>query len=336
MEYVRLGWSGLKVSKICMGTMSFGDPTLQQYGGGGWISGKEDAFKVMNRAWDLGINFYDTANVYSMGKAEEIVGEFMQGRREDAVIATKVYFPTGERPNDSGLSRKHVFRQINESLRRLRTDYVDLYQIHRWDYGTEIDEVLSALTDLVRQGKTRYVGASSMWAWQLATAYYMSEFKGYEKFVSMQNLYNLLYREEEREMVPFCKKNNIAIIPYSPNAVGVLSGRYMRGGRLAVEPGENERLQASSGFYAYNYYIEPPENAEIVRRVMETAKKLGVTPTQVALAWLFKKGVTAPIIATTKVEHLEDAVGALNVNLSDDNIKYLEEPYKPKAIIHIK
>lgn len=336
MEYVRLGWSGLKVSKICLGAMSFGDPALQPFGGGGWVSGKEEAFKVLNRAWDLGINFYDTANVYSRGMSEEILGEFLQGRREDAVVATKVFFPMGDKPNDSGLSRKHILRQIEGSLSRLKTGYVDLYQIHRWDYSTGIDETLSTLTGLVRQGKARYIGASSMWTWQFATALFTSEMKRYEKFVSMQNLYNLLYREEEREMIPFCKVHDIALIPYSPNAAGVLTGRYLKEGRLVVGPKDSERLQPDTGFYAYRAYIEPPENAEIVKRVVETAENKGVTPTQVALAWLFHKGVTAPIIGTTKVEHLEEAVGALSVKLTDDEVKYLEEPYRPKPVLHIR
>jgi len=221
-------------------------------------------------------------------------------------------------------------------LSRLKTGYVDLYQMHRWDYSTGIDETLSTLTSLVHQGKVRYMGASSMWTWQFATACFTSEMKGYEKFVSMQNLYNLLYREEERETIPFCKTFNIALIPYSPNAVGVLSGRYLKEGRLVGGPNDSERLQPGTGFYAYRAYIEPPENAEIVKRVVETAKNKGVTPTQVALAWLFEKGVTAPIVGTTKVEHLEEAVDALSVKLTDDEIKYLEEPYRPKPVLHIR
>ncbi|MEM2529191.1 MAG: aldo/keto reductase, partial [Ignisphaera sp.] len=269
MEYVRLGWSGLKVSRICLGTMSFGDPRLQPYGGGGWIVGKEEAFKVLNRAWDLGINFFDTANVYSMGKSEEILGEFLQGRRDDAVVATKVYFPMSDKPNDRGLSRKHVMKQINDSLRRLRTDYVDLYQIHRWDDETPIEETLSTLTDLVHHGKVRYIGASSMWTWQFAKAFFIAEAKGYEKFVSTQTPYNLLYREEEREMIPFCMAHNIAYLAYSPTAVGVLSGKYYRDGKLVVGPDAPDRLRPEIGFYAYKAYIEPPENAEIVKRVME-------------------------------------------------------------------
>ncbi|MCS7111524.1 MAG: aldo/keto reductase [Ignisphaera sp.] len=335
MEYVRLGFSGVKVSRICLGAMSFGDPKLQIYGGGGWVVGKEEAFKVLNRAWDLGINFIDTANVYSMGKSEEILGEFLQGRREDAVIATKVYFPVSDKPNDRGLSRKHIMKQICDSLHRLKTDYVDLYQIHRWDYDTPIEETLSTLTDLVHQGKARYIGASSMWTWQFAKAFFIAEAKGYEKFVSTQTPYNLLYREEEREMIPFCKAHNIAYMAYSPTAVGVLSGRYYRDGKIVVGPDAPERLWPERGFYAYKIYIEPPENAEIVKRVIEVAKNKGVTPTQIAIAWLLHKGVTAPIIGTSKVEHLEEAVEALKIKLTDDEIKYLEEPYRPKPVLHI-
>ncbi|MDP7975392.1 MAG: aldo/keto reductase [TACK group archaeon] len=323
MQYTKLGWSGTKVSSICLGTMSFGNAA-------DWMVEKEEAFKVLQKAWDLGINFYDTANVYSRGRSEEIVGEFMKGRREDAVIATKVFGRMGDLPNDAGLSRKQVLKSLSDSLRRLGTDYVDLYQLHRWDRDSPIEETLSTLTDAVHQGKVRYIGASSMWAYQLATAYYTAEMKGYERFVSMQDLYNLLYREEEREVIPFCKEHDIALIPWSPTAVGVLSGRYMRDGKLEIRPGDVSRLRPGGG--DYRVYVEPPENAEIVRRVIETAKSKGVTPTQVALAWLLKKGVTAPIVATTKPEHVEEAVGALDVKLTDDEVKYLEEPYRPKAI----
>src|SRR5579875_2847951 len=334
MEYIRLGNSGLKVSKLCLGTMSFGDPKLQPYGGGGWIVGKEDAFKVLKKAWDLGINFFDTANVYSGGKSEEILGEFLEGMRDDAVIATKVYFAVSKKPNDRGLSRKHIMRQIEESLKRLRTNFVDLYQIHRWDYETPIEETLSTLTDLVRSGKVRYIGASSMWTWQLATAYFLAAFKGYEKFVSVQTAYNLLYREEEREMIPFCKTFGLGYMAYSPTAIGVLSGRYYVNGKLKVSESDVARLTSSSGFYGYKLYIEPPENAEIVKRVIEVASNKGVAPAQVAIAWLLHKNVI-PIIGTSKVAHLEEAVGALDIKLNDQEMKYLEEPYKPKPVMHI-
>ncbi len=335
MDYIRLGWSGLKVSRIVVGCMSFGDPRRQMFGGGGWIVGREEAFKVLNRAWDLGINFFDTANVYSAGLSEEILGDFLQGRREEAVVATKVFFPVSDKPNDRGLSRKHIMKQVRDSLRRLKTDYIDLYQIHRWDYETPIEETLSTLTNLVRQGLIRYIGASSMWVWQLAKAFFIAEFKGYEKFTSTQTPYNLLYREEEREMIPFCKAHEIGYMVYSPTAVGVLTGRFYKDGKLVIGPDAPDRLKPETGFYAYKAYIEPPENAEIVRRVIETAKNKGVTPVQVSLAWLFHKGVTTAIIGTSKVEHLEEAVGSLEVKLTDDEIKYMEEPYRPKPVLHI-
>ncbi|MEM0481411.1 MAG: aldo/keto reductase [Nitrososphaerota archaeon] len=335
MEYVRLGWSGLKVSRICVGCMSFGDPRRQPMGGGGWVVGREEAFRVLNRAWDLGINFYDTANVYSAGLSEEILGEFLQGRRDDAVVATKVFFPMSDKPNDRGLSRKHVMKQIRDSLRRLKTDYVDLYQTHRWDPETPVEETLSALTDLVRQGLVRYIGGSSMWTWQFAKAFFTAEFKGYEKFTSTQTPYNLLYREEEREMIPFCKAHNIGYMVYSPTAVGVLSGKYYKDGKLLVGSDAPDRLRPEIGFYAYNAYIEPPENAEIVRRVIEVAEHKGVKPAQIALAWLLHKGVTSVIIGTSKTEHLEEAVESLEITLTDEETKYLEEPYRPKPVIHI-
>jgi aryl-alcohol dehydrogenase-like predicted oxidoreductase len=322
MEYVRLGNSGLKVSRICLGAMSFGNAMP-------WMVEKDQALKVINKAWDLGINFFDTANVYSRGRSEEILGEALKGRREDAVIATKVYGKMGDGPNDSGLSRKHIMKQINDSLKRLQTDYVDLYQIHRWDYETPIEETLSTLTCLVREGKVRYIGASSMWTWQFATAIYIAEMKGYEKFVSMQNRYNLLYREEEREMIPFCKANGIGIIPWSPTAAGVLSERFYKNGKIILP--ENE-ARIKPGSDDYKVYIEPPENAEILRRASEIAKNKDITIPQVAIAWLLHKGVTAPIIGTTKPEHVEEAVNATTIKLSDDEIRYLEEPYKPKPV----
>ena len=334
MQYVRLGASGLKVSKICLGCMSFGDPKLQPYGEGGWVVGKEEAFKVLERAWDLGINFFDTANVYSMGKSEEILGEFLQGRRDEAVVATKVYFPMGPGPNDRGLSRKHIVKQISDSLTRLKTDYVDLYQIHRWDYDTPIEETLSTLTDLVHSGKVRYIGASSMYAWQLAKAYFVAEFKGYEKFVSTQTPYNLLYREEEREVIPFCKLHGIAYMAYSPHAAGVLTGRFYQNGRIVVPPDGPARLRDPS-FYGYKLYIMPPENAEIVRRVIEVAENKGVKPAQIALAWLFHKSVDVAIIGTGKVEHLEEAVEALEIKLTEDEVRFLEEPYRSKPYLHV-
>jgi len=255
--------------------------------------------------------------------------------RHDVIIATKVYIAIGDKPNQRGLSRKHVLHQIKESLKRLATDYVDLYQVHRWDYDTGVKETLSTLNDLVREGAVRYIGASSMWAWQLSKALYTSELMGYEKFVNMQNLYNLLYREEEREMIPLCRDQNIAIIPWSPTAVGVLTGRYLKEGKLFVSESDIIRLQPDT--INYRVYIEPPENVEIVKRVMEVAREKGIKPGQVALSWLYCKGITSPIIGTTKPEHLEEAVSALGIRLTDYEIKYIEEPYKPKPVSsHIK
>jgi aryl-alcohol dehydrogenase (NADP+) len=290
----------------------------------------EQAKRVLRRAWDLGINFFDTANVYSEGKSEEILGEFLSGSREDAVVATKVRGEMGPGVNQKGLSRGHIMWQVKESLRRLKTTYVDLYQIHRWDYDTPVEETLSAMTDLVRNSEVRYIGASSMWAWQFARALYTSEMKGLARFVSMQNLYNLLYREEEREMNPFCRFEGIALIPWSPTAGGFLSGRYFVDGRIATDEKDNERV--APGSFGYTRYVGRPQNDQIVARVVEVAKREGVTPNQVALAWLLRKGVTAPIIGTSSVQHLEDMVASVNVRISDKDATYLEEPYIPQPV----
>ena len=290
----------------------------------------EAAKQVLKRAWDLGINFFDTANVYSKGRSEEILGEFLSGTREDAVVATKVRGEMGPGVNQKGLSRRHIMWQVKESLRRLRTNYIDLYQIHRWDYDTPIEETLSAMTDLVRNGEVRYIGASSMWAWQFAKALYASDMKGYARFVSMQNLYNLLYREEEREMIPLCRAEGIALIPWSPTAGGFLSGKYFENGRLATTEKDNARV--APGSFGHVRYVGRPQNDQIVGRVVEVAKKQGVTPNQVALAWLLHKGVTAPIIGTSNAQHLEEMVGSVAVKISEEEAKYLEEPYVPQAV----
>lgn len=323
MEYVRLGSTGLKVSRICLGCMSFGTGT-------NWMVDGEGAKVVLRRAWDLGINYYDTANVYSNGRSEEILGEFLSGSRDDAVVATKVYNTMGTGVNQKGLSRKHIEWQVKESLRRLRTDYIDLYQTHRWDYGTPIDETLSTMTDLVRKGEVHYVGASSMWAWQLAKALYTSDLKGYSRFTSMQNLYNLLYREEEREMIPLCREEGLALIPWSPTAGGFLSGRYFQNGKLVSTEKDSNRV--SPGSMGHTRYVGKPANDQIVGRVVEVANRRGVTPNQIALAWLLHKGVTAPIIGTSKIEHLEEAVEATNVKISEEEAKYLQEPYVPQPV----
>ncbi len=295
-----------------------------------WMVDGEGAKAVLRRAWDLGITFYDTADVYSKGRSEEILGEFLKGGREDAVVATKVFNPMGEGANAQGLSSKHVHHALDESLRRLGMDYVDLYQTHRWDYDTPIEETLSVLSELVEGGSVRYIGASSMWAWQFAKALYASDIGGYARFVSMQNLYNLIYREEEREMNPLCAAEKIALIPWSPTAAGILSGKYFDGGRIVTTQKDSGRV--SPGSMSYSRYVGKPTSDEIVRRTREVAGNKGATPTQVAIAWLLFKGVTAPIVGTTKVEHLEEFVESLNVKISAEEAKYLEEPYTPQGV----
>jgi len=318
MEYVRLGRAGVRVSRICLGCMSFGNETE-------WKLEIDQARPIVKRALDLGINFYDTANVYSNGRSEEITGELLQGFRDDVVLATKVYFPMGERPNQQGLSRFHILKQIEGSLRRLRTDHVDLYQIHRWDHETPIEETLRTLDDLVRQGKVRYVGASSMWAWQFAKALWTSDRLGLERFVSMQNHYNLCYREEEREMIPLCREEGIGILPWSPLAKGFLSGRYKRG-----EKPNSKRFKSDD---LLNERFFRPEDFDVVERLQEVANEKGVSPAQVAISWLIHKGVTAPLVGPTKIEHVEEAASAVDVKLTEDDVRRLEEPYKPHRVL---
>jgi aryl-alcohol dehydrogenase (NADP+) len=291
---------------------------------------RDAAQVVIKKALDLGINFFDTANSYSHGRSEEITGELLGPVREEVVIATKVYSAMGDKPNQRGLSRKHIMHQAHASLRRLNTTYIDLYQIHRWDYESPINETLSTLNSLVRQGAVRYIGASSMWTWQLAQALYLSDRSGYERFISMQNVYNLLYREEEREMIPFCQQEQIGLIPWSPLAVGVLSGKYLKAHQLVVRDSDISRLQP--GQQHYQRYIAPPENADIVQRVVEVAQTQDVTPVQIAIAWLLHKDTASPIIGTSNPDHLEEAVDALTITLSDQEISYLEEPYRPKPV----
>jgi len=318
MEYANLGRAGVKVSRICLGTMSFGTNE-------GWMVEMEDARKIVARALDLGINFFDTANAYSHGRSEEIVGTLLKDVREDVVIASKVFFPTGERPNDFGLSRYHILREIDRSLKRLKTDHLDLYQTHRWDYTTPIEETLQALDEVVRSGRARYIGASSMYAWQFAKALFTADRLGATRFTCMQNHYNLCYREEEREMIPLCKDQGVAMISWSPLARGFLTGKYLR------------RKKADTMRYRTDHYLANrffrPEDFDVVERNVEVAKEKGVKPAQTALAWLLKKGITAPILGATKVEHVEEAVEALSVKLSSDDIRRLEEPYKPHGTI---
>jgi aryl-alcohol dehydrogenase (NADP+) len=281
----------------------------------------DKARPIMKRALDLGINFFDTANVYSRGRSEEITGELLKDYRDDVVIATKVYNQMGEKPNEKGLSRLHIMTQIERSLKRLQMDHVDLYQNHRWDYETPIEETLKTFDNLVHQGKVRYIGASSMWAWQFAKTLHTSDQLGLERFVSMQNHYNLCYREEEREMIPLCRDEGIGLIPWSPLARGFLAGKYKR-----EKPPDSARYK-SDEFLAPRYF--KPEDYDVVERVEEIAKEKGVSMAEVALSWVFHKDVTAPIIGATKVEHVEEAVSALELSLSSDDLRRLEEPYKP-------
>jgi aryl-alcohol dehydrogenase-like predicted oxidoreductase len=318
MEYVRLGTAGVKVSRICLGCMSFGNDAS-------WKIETEHAKTIVNKALDLGINFFDTANVYSLGRSEEILGECLKGRRDDQVVATKVRFPVGKGPNDSGLSRRHIMYQIKASLKHLQTDTVDLYQIHRWDYETPIEETMRALDDVIGSGMARYIGASSMFAWQFLEALHTSERLGLQRFVSMQNHYNLLYREEEREMIPLCKEKGIAIIPWSPLARGFLTGKYKRGEIPTSKRYESDPLLKE------RYFLD--EDYDVLDAVQALAKTKGVTLAQVSLAWLLKKGVTAPIIGATKIEHVEEAVGAMDVKLDADEMKRLEEKYAPHPVL---
>ena len=311
------------MSRICFGCMSFGNDNA-------WKLELEEARPLVEKAIDLGINFFDTANAYSLGRSEEITGECLKGYRDDAVVATKVWGIMGKGPNDSGLSRFHVMRQIKASLKRLQMNDIDLYQIHRWDYMTPIEETMMTLNDIVRQGMARYIGASSMFAWQFLSALNTSEKLGLEKFVSMQNHYNLVYREEEREMIPLCKEAGIAVIPWSPLARGFLTGKYNQGETPKSVRYENERMDGRNPL-ADRYFR--PEDFDVVETVVVVAKEKDVSPSQVALAWLLHKGATAPIIGVTKVQHVVEAVEALEVKLDSDDMKRLEDPYKPHPVI---
>ncbi|MEH1906495.1 aldo/keto reductase [Nostoc sp.] len=322
MTYVNLGKSGLKVSRIALGTMTFGSRKLRE-----WALEEEESRPFIKLALELGINFFDTADVYSQGISEEILGQALKdfAKRDQVVIATKVFSKVGEGPNDRGLSRKHIFDGIDASLRRLQTDYVDLYQIHRWDYETPIEETLEALHDVVKSGKVRYLGISSVYAWQFAKALYTADIHGWTRFVSIQNHYNLLYREEEREIIPLSLDQGIGIIPWSPLARGFLAGnRSKEGGqtvRSKAEDLEGNRQYQDSDF-------------QIVARVAELAQKRGVKPAQIALAWLLHQpGLTAPIVGATKIKHFKEAVEAVDLKLSDEERKFLEEPYQPHPII---
>jgi aryl-alcohol dehydrogenase-like predicted oxidoreductase len=324
MEYARLGSTGLKVSRICLGCMSYGQPGK----GSSWELDEEASRPFIKRALELGINFFDTANVYSQGSSEEITGKALRdfaASRDEVVIATKVHFPMGPGPNDRGQSRKHIISAIDASLKRLGTDYVDLYQIHRWDYETPIEESLDALNDVVRAGKARYIGASAMYAWQFAKALFTADLHGWTRFVSMQNHYNLIYREDERELLPLCQDQSIGVIPFSPLARGVLARKSAKG--------QEETIRNQSDSLAKSRYAQE-DNLTTVQRVSELAGARGLPMAQVALAWMLAKPiVTAPIIGATKPHHLEDAIAALSVNLTPGEIQRLEEPYRPHPIV---
>lgn len=323
MEYARLGSTGMQVSRICLGCMGFGDATRWVHQ---WVLNEESSRPVIKKALELGINFFDTANVYSIGASEEILGRALKdfAKRDEVVVATKVHGKMHDGPNGSGLSRKAILSEIDQSLKRLGMDYVDLYQIHRWDYETPIEETMEALNDVVRAGKARYIGASAMWAWQFQKALYVAEKHGWTRFVSMQNHLNLIYREEEREMLPLCREEKIGVIPYSPLAAGRLTRDWSA-----------DTLRSETDEIAKKKYDSTADTDQgIVARVAEIAEKHGVPRVHVALGWLLQKQpVTAPIIGATKISHLEDAVGALSLKLTSEEVAYLEEPYVPHPIM---
>ncbi|HYV41808.1 MAG TPA: aldo/keto reductase [Thermoanaerobaculia bacterium] len=321
MQYTSLGRSGLKVSRICLGMMTYGTPKWRP-----WVLDEEASRPFVKRALELGINFFDTADMYSDGVSEEVLGRAIRdfARREEVVIATKVFYPMGPGVNDRGLSRKHILNAIDASLTRLAMDYVDLYQIHRYDPETPIEETLEALTDVVRAGKARYIGASSMFAWQFAQALVISDRRGFARFVSMQNHYNLAYREEEREMLPLCRAEGIGVIPWSPLARGLLAGK-----RRAGQAGDTTRAKSD----AYSSQLYEDADLVVAGRVVETARRQGVPAARIALAWLLARpGVTAPIVGATRIEHLEDAIASLEISLSEEETRFLEEPYRPHPV----
>jgi aryl-alcohol dehydrogenase (NADP+) len=324
MDYVRLGATGLKVSRLCLGAMTYGSKRWRE-----WVLEEEESRPFIQRALELGINFFDTADMYSLGASEEVLGRALRDfgpAREKVVIATKVFFPMGDDPNQRGLSRKHIMHAIDDSLRRLGTDYVDLYQIHRFDYETPIEETLHALHDVVKAGKARYIGASSMFAWQFAKMLYTADRLGLTRFVTMQNHYNLIYREEEREMIPLCREEGIGLIPWSPLARGFLAGN-----RRKQDFGETVRAKTDE--YGQEMYYQDSDFA-VVDRVGEIARKRGVSNMQIALAWILQQpGITAPIIGASKMHHLEEAIAALSVKLDSEELKALAEPYRPHTVL---
>ena len=324
MQYVKLGKTGLEVSRICLGCMGFGDPERWLHK---WVVSEEQTHTVIRHAIEKGINFFDTANIYALGTSEEYVGSALKKftKRDDVVLATKVHGRMADGPNGGGLSRKAILAEVDNSLRRLQTDYIDLYQIHRWDYGTPIEETLEALNDIVRAGKVRYIGASAMYAWQFQKALFISEKHGWAKFVSMQNHLNLIYREEEREMLPLCADAGIGVIPYSPMASGKLTRAWS----------EDSSARASTDQILQMKYGASAEiDAPILARVGDVSERLGIPRSHVALAWLLQKPqVTAPIVGPTTIAHIDDAIGAIDVTLPAEDIKYLEELYVPHKVV---
>ena len=323
MDYVNLGSTGLKVSRLCLGTMTYGSKKWRE-----WVLEEEESRPFIRRALEFGINFFDTADMYSLGVSEEVVGRALKDftSRDRVVIATKVFNPMGDDPNQRGLSRKHIMHAIDYSLGRLQTDYVDLYQIHRFDYETPIEETMEALDEVVKTGKALYIGASSMFAWQFAKMLYTADESGLTRFVTMQNHYNLIYREEERETIPLCRDQGIGVIPWSPLARGFLAGNRNKEDR-------GETIRSKTDEYAHKLYYQESDFA-VVERLTEIARKRGLSNAQIALAWILQKpGVTAPIIGASKMQHLEEAVAALQVKLDEAEVKALEESYRPHAVL---
>jgi 1-deoxyxylulose-5-phosphate synthase len=323
MEYVRLGSTGLKVSRICLGTMTYGTPQWRP-----WVLDEGQSRPFIKHAIESGINFFDTADMYSRGVSEEVVGRALKefGTRDQVVLATKVFYPMGDGPNDRGLSRKHIFDAIDASLRRLGTSYVDLYQIHRFDADTPIEETIEALHDVVKAGKARYIGASSMSAWRFEKMLRVADAHGWTRFVTMQNHYNLVYREEEREMMPLCLEEGIGAIPWSPLARGFLAGNRTREDR-------GDTIRAKTDDFSHRLYYSESDFA-VAERVSALAAARGVKPTQIALAWLLAQpGVTAPIVGASKLAHLDDAIGAIAVKLDPDERRSLEELYQPHPVL---
>jgi len=324
MQYVNLGKTGMKVSRLCLGMMTYGSTSWRQ-----WVLNEEQTRPFVARALEAGINFFDTADVYSQGASETVTGNLLRAlgvQRDKVIIATKVGNPMSDEVNERGLSRKHILDSIDRSLRRLQMDYVDLYQVHRWDYVTPIEETMEALHDVVRMGKARYIGASSMFAWQFAKAQFTADLHGWTRFVSMQNHYNLVYREEEREMIPLCIDQGVGLIPWSPLARGFLSGNRKQSGG-----GETVRSQADP--YADQLYFRD-EDFRVVERAQEIARNHNASSSQIALAWMLHKAhITAPIIGASKIDHLNQAIGAMEIKLNHEEIAQMEQPYQPHPIL---